>query len=309
MSDRTAFAGRKVGVFLGGVSAEREVSLRTGAAAAAALRRLGCDVREIDIREDWLGTVRDAGVDVAFLALHGRFGEDGCIQAACELARLPYTGSGVAASAIAMSKLFGKRMAASAGVPCAPDAVFEGAELSGAKPPDFGFPLVVKPDREGSTVGITIVRDPSMWEAALSEASRHDRRVLVEGFVPGREITVGILNGKVLPSIEIVPKSGFYDYQSKYTAGQTEYVIPVPMDRDILLRAAEYTRRAARAMGLRGAARLDYRVDPGGNVFFLEANTIPGMTETSLLPKAAKFDGLSFDDLVAEILSDAGLEK
>ena len=309
MTDRSAFPGRKVGVFLGGVSAEREVSLRTGAAAAAALRRLGCDVREIDIREDWLGTVRDANVDVAFLALHGRFGEDGCIQAACELARLPYTGSGVAASAIAMSKLLGKRMAASAGVPCAPDAVFEGADLPGAKPPDFGFPLVVKPDREGSTVGITIVRDPSLWEAALSEASRHDRRVLVEGFVPGREITVGILNGKVLPSIEIVPKSGVYDYRSKYTAGQTEYVIPVPMDRDILLRAAEYTRRAAGAMGLRGAARLDYRVDPAGNVFFLEANTIPGMTETSLLPKAAKFDGLSFDDLVGEILSDAGLEK
>ena len=309
MSEPSAFAGRKVGVFLGGVSAERDVSLRTGAAAAAALRRLGCDVREIDIREDWLGTVRGAGVDVAFLALHGRFGEDGCIQAACELARLPYTGSGVAASAVAMSKMLGKRIAASAGVPCAPDAVFEGADLSGAKPPDFGFPLVVKPDREGSTVGITIVRDPSQWEAALSEASRHDRRVLVEGFVPGREITVGILNGKVLPSIEIVPKSGFYDYQSKYTAGRTEYVIPVPMDREILLRAAEYTRRAARAMGLRGAARLDYRIDPSGNVFFLEANTIPGMTETSLLPKAAKFDGLSFDDLVAEILSDAGLEK
>jgi len=143
----------------------------------------------------------------------------------------------------------------------------------------------------------------------LAEAARHDSRILAEGFVPGREITVGILNGKVLPAIEIVPKSGFYDYQSKYTAGRTEYVIPVPMDRDLLLRAAEYTRRAARAIGLRGAARLDYRVDPAGNVFFLEANTIPGMTETSLLPKAAKFDGLSFDDLVAEILSDAGLAK
>src|SRR5512140_3101029 len=294
MSERFAFAGRKVGVFLGGVSAEREVSLRTGAAAAAALRRLGCDVREIDIREDWLGAVRDAGVDVAFLALHGRFGEDGCIQAACELARLPYTGSGVAASA---------------GVPCAPDAVYEGADRSAAKPPDFGFPLVVKPDREGSTVGISIVRGPDQWEAALAEAAKHDSRILAEGFIPGREITVGILNGKVLPAIEIVPKSGFYDYQSKYTAGRTEYVIPVPMDRDILLRAAEYTRRAARAMGLRGAARLDYRVDPAGNVIFLEANTIPGMTETSLLPKAAKFDGMSFDDLVAGILSDAGLGK
>jgi len=309
MSDKARFTGKTVGVFYGGVSAEREVSLRTGGAAAAALRRKGYAVRDFDIREDWLGTVRGAGVDVAFLALHGRYGEDGCIQAACELARLPYTGSGVAASAIAMSKLLGKRIAASAGVPCAPDAVYEGPSLAGARPPAFGFPLVVKPDREGSTVGITIVREPLRWEAAIAEAARHDVRVLVEGYVPGREITVGIVNGRVLPAIEIVPKSGFYDYHSKYTAGQTEYVIPVPMDRDILLRAAEYTRRAAQAMGLRGAARLDYRVDPAGNVFFLEANTIPGMTETSLLPKAAKFDGMPFDDLVEEILSDAGLSK
>jgi D-alanine-D-alanine ligase len=309
MSEPLSFAARKVGVFLGGVSAEREISLRTGTAVAAALRRLGYDVREIDLQEDWLGAVRGAGVDVAFIALHGRFGEDGCIQAACELARLPYTGSGVAASAIAMSKVLGKRVAGSAGVPCAPDAVFEGENLQAAKPPDFGFPLVVKPDREGSSVGLRIVRCPEEWEAALAETAKHDSRVLAEAFIPGREITVGILNGKVLPAIEIVPKSGTYDYQSKYTAGQTEYVIPVPMDRDILLRAAEYTRRAVRAMGLRGAARLDYRVDPAGNVLFLEANTIPGMTETSLLPKAARFDGLSFDDLVAGILSDAGLGK
>ncbi len=309
MPDPRRFAGARIGVFLGGISAEREVSLRTGAAAAAALRRKGHDVREIDIREDWLGTVRDAGVDAAFIALHGRFGEDGCIQAACELARLPYTGSGVAASAIAMSKMLGKRMAAAAGVPCPPDEVYEGTEISGAKPPAFGFPLVVKPDREGSTVGITIVRNAAEWEGALALAARHDSRVLAEGYVAGREITVSIVNGRVFPAIEIVPKSGFYDYDSKYTAGQTEYVIPVPMERDILQRAAEYTRRAAQALRLRGAARIDYRVDRAGNVFFLEANTIPGMTETSLLPKAAKFDGMPFDDLVEEILSDAGLSK
>ncbi len=309
MPDPGRFAGARIGVFLGGVSAEREVSLRTGAAVAAALRRKGHDVREIDIREDWLGTVRNAGVDVAFIALHGRFGEDGCIQAACELASLPYTGSGVAASAIAMSKMLGKRMAAAAGVPCPPDEVYEGTETAGAKPPPFGFPLVVKPDREGSTVGVTIVQNPSQWEEALALAARHDSRVLAEGYVAGREITVSIVNGRVLPAIEIVPKSGFYDYRSKYTAGETEYVIPVPMDRDILQRTAEYTRKAAQAMRLRGAARIDYRVDRAGNVFFLEANTIPGMTEVSLLPKAAKFDGTPFDDLVEEILSDAGLAK
>jgi D-alanine-D-alanine ligase len=308
MPDRPPFAGKKVGVFLGGTSAEREVSLRTGTACAAALRRKGYSVKEIDIREDWLRTVRGARVDVAFLALHGRFGEDGCVQAACELAALPYTGSGVAASAVAMSKSFGKRVAAAAGVPCPPDAVYE-EPFAAAKPPSFGFPLVVKPDREGSTVGITIVRSPEGWEPALAEAARHDSRVLAEGYVAGREITVGVVNGRILPAIEIVPRSGFYDYRSKYTAGETEYVIPVPMDREILLRAAEYTRRTVQSMRLRGSARLDYRVDAAGNVFFLEANTIPGMTETSLLPKAATFDGLSFDDLVEEILSDAGLAK
>jgi D-alanine-D-alanine ligase len=302
-------AGRRVGVFYGGVSAERDVSLRTGGAVIAALRRNGYDVREFDIRKDWLGTVRSADVDVAFIALHGRLGEDGCIQAACELAQLPYTGSGVAASGIAMSKVLSKRLAAAAGIPCPPDAVYEGVPAAGAKPPSFGFPLVVKPDREGSAVGVTIVRDLAGWEAALDEALRYDRRVLAEGYVPGREITVAIVNGRVLPAIEIVPRSGFYDYHAKYTVGATEYLIPVPMERDILLRAADYTRRAAQVMQLRGAARLDYRVDPTGNVFFLEANTIPGMTETSLLPKAAQFDGMPFEDLVEEILSDAGLSK
>ncbi|HZW37152.1 MAG TPA: D-alanine--D-alanine ligase [Candidatus Deferrimicrobiaceae bacterium] len=311
MPEKGRYRGKTVGVFLGGESSEREVSLRTGAAAAAAIRRLGYPVREIDLCGGWLDGIRNAGVDVAFLALHGRFGEDGCIQGALELARIPYTGSGVAASALSMSKVLAKRVAASAGVPVAPDALYAGSPPDAPPLPGLGFPFVVKPDREGSTVGIRIVRGPEDWVPALSEARKFDSRVLVEAYIPGREITVGILNGRVLPAIEIVPKSGsgFYDYQSKYTAGQTEYVIPVPMDRDILVRAAEYTRKASAALTLRGAARLDYRVDPAGNLFFLEANTIPGMTETSLLPKAAKFDGMTFDELVEEILDDAGLGK
>jgi D-alanine-D-alanine ligase len=311
MSERGRFRGKTVGVFLGGESSEREVSLRTGGAAAQALRGKGYAVVEIDIRGDWLGAIRDARIDVAFIALHGRPGEDGCIQGALELARLPYTGSGVAASAVSMSKVLSKRVVAAAGVPCAADALFEGEAIASSSPPAFGFPLVVKPDREGSTVGVSVVRGIEGWGAAMAEAAKHDSRVLVEAYVPGREITVGVVNGRVLPAIEIVPKSGsgFYDYQAKYTAGQTEYVIPVPMDRDLLLRAAEFTRAGASALTLRGAARLDYRVDPAGNLFFLEANTIPGMTETSLLPKAARFDGVSFEELVEEILDDAGLDK
>ncbi len=311
MGEKGRFRGKTIGVFMGGESSEREVSLRTGAAAAAALRRREYEVREIDIRGDWLAAIRGAGVDAAFLALHGRFGEDGCIQGALELARIPYTGSGVAASALAMSKVLAKRVAAAAGVPCAADALYEGEALSNPAPPAFGFPLVVKPDREGSTVGIAIVRGPGDLREAVAQAARFDGRVLAEAYVAGREITVGIVNGRVLPAIEIVPKSGsgFYDYASKYTAGKTEYVIPVPMDRDLLARAADYTRRAAAALFLRGAARVDYRIDAAGNLFFLEANTIPGMTETSLLPKAARFDGMSFEELVEEILDDAGLSK
>jgi D-alanine-D-alanine ligase len=311
MSEKGRFRGKTVGVFLGGESSEREVSLRTGGAAAQALRKKGYRAVEIDIRGDWLGVIREAKIDVAFIALHGRPGEDGCIQGALELARVPYTGSGVAASAVSMSKVLAKRVVAASGVPCPPDALYEGEALAAPAPPEFGFPLVVKPDREGSTVGIAVLRDVEGWAEAMVEAGKFDTRVLVEAFVPGREITVGIVNGRVLPAIEIVPKSGsgFYDYHAKYTAGQTEYVIPVPMDRDILLRAAEFTRAGASALSLRGAARLDYRVDPAGNLFFLEANTIPGMTETSLLPKAARFDGIPFEDLVEEILDDAGLCK
>ncbi len=311
MAETGRYRGKRVGVFLGGESSEREVSLRTGAAAVAALLRKGYPVREIDVTGDWLAVVRESGVEVAFLALHGRFGEDGCIQGALELARIPYTGSGVAASAVSMSKVLAKRVVASVAVPCAPDTLLDEADPAPPPPPGIGFPLVVKPDREGSTVGVGIVRNPQEWAPAVAAAREYDPRVLVEAYVPGREITVGILNGRVLPAIEIVPKSGtgFYDYRAKYTAGQTEYVIPVPMHRDLLERAAEFTRNGAAALQLRGAARLDYRVDPAGNLFFLEANTIPGMTETSLLPKAAKFDGISFEDLVERILDDAGLRK
>ena len=309
MPDASKFAGARVGVFFGGVSAEREVSLRTGGAAAVALRNKGYDVREIDIREDWLGVVKGAGVDVAFLALHGRFGEDGCIQAACEMAGLPYTGSGVVSSAVAMSKEFSKRLVGAAGAPCLPDEVYESSRVLDAKPPSIGFPLVVKPEAGGSAIGVTIVRDSSEWKEAVALAARFDQRVLVERYVEGREITVSIVNGRVFPAIEIAPKSGFYDYHSKYTPGQTDYIIPAPMDRDILERAYEYARCAARTLRLRGAARVDYMVDRAGNVFFLEVNTIPGMTETSLLPRAAKFNGMSFEDLVEEILSDAGLSK
>jgi len=206
-------------VFLGGVSAEREVSLRTGAGRRRGAPAEGARRPRDRYPRGLAGRGRDAGVDAAFIALHGRFGEDGCIQAACELARLPYTGSGVAASAIAMSKMLGSGWPPRPASPALRTSV-RGAGDPRGETPAFGFPLVVKPDREGSTVGITIVRNAAEWEGALALAARHDSRVLAEGYVAGREITVSIVNGRVFPAIEIVPKSGFYDYESKYTAGR-----------------------------------------------------------------------------------------
>ncbi len=176
-------------------------------------------------------------------------------------------------------------------------------------PESLGAPFVVKPDREGSTIGISILQDEKGLDEAIREASRFDTRVLVEKFIKGREITVGLLNGKVLPAIEIIPKSGFYDYRSKYTPGATEYVCPAQIHADILEKSYGAAAVAAKVLGLRGGARLDFRVSDEGEALFLEINTIPGMTETSLLPKAAGESGIGFDDLVENILLDAGTGK
>ncbi|RMG58049.1 MAG: D-alanine--D-alanine ligase [Deltaproteobacteria bacterium] len=307
---RERFREKKIGVLYGGESSEREVSLKTGTAILNALKRRGYDAVPLDMRGDWGRIVVESGIEVAYIALHGKWGEDGALQGMLEVMRIPYTGSGVAASSLSMSKVLAKKVLQSCGVRTAEYVVLErgkGDSLEEVR--RFGLPAVVKPDREGSTIGVSIVREEGEIEGALKEAFRFDERVLVERYVPGREITVGIVNGRVLPAIEIVPAGGFYDYTAKYTKGMTEYLCPAPLDAAILDEASEATVRAASVIGLRGGARLDFRVDEEGKTFFLEINTIPGMTETSLLPKAAAEAGMSFDDLVEEILFDAGLDK
>lgn len=301
---------KKIGVLLGGESAEREVSLKTGGAILDALLEKGYNARALDMKGDWAKVIGEGKIDVAFIALHGRLGEDGAIQGLLEVFGIPFTGSGVAASAIAMSKVMTKKILSDSGVRTPKYIYFDvGEEREVIPHSDLDFPLVVKPDREGSTIGISIVQNQGSLEGAVLEASRFDKRVVVEEYVPGREITVGVLNGKVLPAIEIIPKSGFYDYRSKYTAGETEYVCPAKIDEKILSEGYFAATTACRILELRGAARLDFRVGEDGKVYFLEINTIPGMTETSLLPKAAGAAGIPFGDLVELILLDAECGK
>jgi D-alanine-D-alanine ligase len=303
---------RRVGVLMGGWSAEREVSLRTGDGVAAALESRGHDVVRVVWSDDGVGLderLRDADVDVVFLALHGRGGEDGCVQGLLELMGLPYTGSGVLASALAMDKLKAKEMFRLHNVPTPPYYVAgradlgDLAELHGS----FGFPAIVKPRREGSSVGLAKVENLGELAAAVEQALAFDEQVLVERFVRSTEVHVGILEGRVLGAIEVRPKNGLYDYRAKYTAGMTEYICPPRLPATRLRGIMNLAERAARSLGCAGACRVDLLVTEGENEYVLEVNTLPGMTPTSLLPKIADAAGLDYPSLCEAILDGARL--
>lgn len=309
MNQMTPWKGKRIAVLMGGLSAEREVSLRTGNAVLRALQGCGLDAVGIDVGRELPRQLTDAGAQVAFIALHGRFGEDGTVQGLLELMQIPYTGSGVLASSLAMNKLVTKQVLLHHGVATPAFAVFRrGEDAAAFVAARQDFPLVAKPAREGSTIGVSIVRDRQGLRDGLDEALRHDDLVLVEEFIAGAEVTVGVLGGEALPVIQVVPKGGFYDYRSKYTQGQTEYLLPAPLPAAVTSGLQEAAVAACRALGCRGAARVDFMVRDGA-LFCLEVNTIPGMTETSLLPKAAAAAGIPFDQLVLRILADAGLDK
>ncbi len=296
----------RVAVILGGRSDEREVSLTTGRAVAGALRRRGHQVDEVDGDRGVAERLIRLAPDKAFVALHGRWGEDGTVQGLLEMLDIPYTGSDVLSSALAMDKVASKRMFGACSVPTPPWQVLEPHEGPGAArlPP----PLVAKPPRGGSTLGVAVARDASAVPEAVARARAVEPRVLLEAFVEGREITVGVLDGEPLPIVEIRPESGFYDFESKYTPGRTRYLCPAPLEPGAAARATEAAVAAYRALGCSGAARVDLRLDPEGTPWVLEVNTIPGMTPTSLLPKAARAAGLSFEDLVERILAGASLK-
>jgi D-alanine-D-alanine ligase len=301
---------RRVGVLMGGTSGEREVSLRTGEGVAQALEARGHDVVRVVLGNGPIDrTLREASFDVAFIALHGRGGEDGCIQGMLELLGIPYTGSSVLASALAMDKLKAKEMFRLHNVPTPPYYVATEADLEGLEDlhGSFGFPVIVKPRNEGSSIGLAKATDMSGLRAAIGAALEHDRWALVERFIHATEVHVGVLDGRVLGCIEVVPKSGLYDYRAKYTPGQTEYVLPpriAPTRARGLMNLAE---RAVRALGCTGACRVDCLVTEGENEYVLEVNTLPGMTATSLLPKIAAHAGISYGELCELILAGADL--
>jgi D-alanine-D-alanine ligase len=318
----------KVAVLMGGRSSEREISLRTGRGIAQSLRNLGHEVLSIDAADgrllpagneekgapplaalelrsevslaspDVLGTA-----DVVVIALHGAAGENGTLQALLDLAGRPYTGSGMLASALAMNKAMSKRVFEHEGIPTAPwqllppDARVADVDLAALG----GFPLVVKPNEEGSSVGLTIVNDPAQLPEALRTAGALGE-ILIEAFAPGRELTVALLGDEVLPIVEIRPRSGVYDYHSKYTSGASEYFCPADLPADLAARVSELGHRAARVLGCRGVVRTDFRLSTAGEPWCLEVNTIPGMTPTSLVPMAAKAAGLTYDQVVERML-------
>lgn len=306
------FAGKRVAVVMGGLSAEREVSLNTGVGVLAALREKQWDVVAIDWRD---GTslpqlLESAGVHAVWNALHGTYGEDGAVQGLCACMKIACTGSGILASALAMDKVMSKRIFESKGVPTPrwrllPHQGPDDASDAVAAISEFGLPCVVKPANEGSSVGVSIVEDPSQIAPAVIAARQFHGEVIVEEYIAGTEVFVGILDGRVLGSVEVRPATKFYDYDAKYKRTDTKYLIPPELPRDVLARAEQYALDAHNALGCSGHSRPDLRISASGEAFVLEVNTLPGMTATSLLPKIAKSIGMDYATLCEAILASA----
>jgi D-alanine-D-alanine ligase len=304
---------RRIGVLMGGWSSEREISLRSGNAVADALEARGHDVLRIDLQGDVGRLLRMAqtsfGMEVAFVALHGAFGEDGCVQGILEVLGVPYTGSSVLASALSMDKLKSKELFRLHNVPTPPYYVARANDLHGLEELHgaFGFPAIVKPRAEGSSIGIAKASSMGELHGALRRALEFGECALVERFVTGAEIQVGILGGRVLGAIEIVPKRPFYDFTAKYTPGMADYHLPARLSPTRMRGVLNLAERAANALGVDGACRVDLLVTEGENEYVLEVNTLPGMTETSLLPKIAAAAGYDFPSLCEAIVDLARL--
>ena len=303
---------RKIGVFMGGKSTEREISLKTGNAVLQSLLKQGLDAVAIDPAEKLIGQVEKEKINVAFLALHGEGGEDGVIQGFLESAGIPYTGSDVCSSAVSMDKNISKIIFEESGIPTPGFFTLTGNEENPEEmmtKKGIGYPVVVKPSSGGSTIGISIAEEKEMLEKAIESAFSFYKSVIVEEFIEGRDLTVGILSGQVLPVVEMKPESGFYDYEAKYEKGKTKYLCPAPLTEEEDELCRHYSLMAYKALRCAGAPRVDIRMNAKGKMFVLEVNTIPGMTETSLLPMAAKEAGINFETLVLKILEDAIAKK
>lgn len=303
----------KIAVLLGGTSAEREVSLNSGAAVLAGLREAGVNAHPVDPKDTDVTQLKNMGFQKAFIALHGRGGEDGSLQGLLELISLPYTGSGVMASAISMDKLRSKLLWQGAGLPVAPWVaitadMFENGltETLLSQVAELGLPLIVKPSREGSSVGMSKVTESDQLAVALAQAFQHDDEVLVEKWLSGPEFTVAVLGEEILPSVRIQPAGTFYDYEAKYLSDETKYFCPGCEESTEEAAMQSLVLKAWKVLGCRGWGRIDVMQDSDGQYYLLEANTSPGMTSHSLVPMAARQAGMSFSQLVVRILDLAG---
>ncbi|MGD8860570.1 MAG: D-alanine--D-alanine ligase [Myxococcales bacterium] len=301
---------KRVGILMGGLSAEQEVSVASGEAIYAALTDRGYDATQVFVDRDVDQVLRQEAIDVAFLALHGTYGEDGCIQGLLELLQIPYTGPGVTESALAMDKLKSKELFRLHNVPTPPYYALHAHEMDALDEihGPFGFPAFVKPRRQGSSIGAGSADDMDELHQRCEEGFQFDRTMLIERHVTGKEVAVGVLDGRALGGIEIVPGREFYDYRSKYSKGHSEYHQPPRLSPTRYQNVQRIAERAARALGVEGACRVDLLVTEGENEYVLEVNTLPGMTPTSLLPKIAAGAGHDFADLCELILARAALK-
>lgn len=309
--------GLKIGVLYGGLSAEREVSLKTGEAIYKALLKHEYDAVKIDVDKNIAENLKRHNIELAFLALHGKYGEDGTIQGLLEILDIPYTGSDVLASATAINKIATKKIMAYEGIPT-PD-YFSVSRWEYTNDPNsivpkienLGLPVVIKAATQGSTIGISFVNTMEQLSSAFEDAFKYDANALVEKMIDGIEITASVLgneNPQALPLIEIVSATGVYDYEAKYTVGLSDHIIPPRINNELQEKIKALAIKTYQAVGCRGLARVDFMVDATGNAYTLEVNTIPGMTETSLFPDAAKAAGISFEELVKKIVDLAAKE-
>lgn len=299
MNIKNWLKNKKIGVLYGGMSAEREISIVSGKAVLKALRDSGINAAGIDVGRDAAFQIRKNKIDFAYIALHGPWGEDGTIQGMLEIMGVPYSGSGVLANAAAMNKIFSKRIFLAEGLPTPRWQVVRKNNKFNL---ELEFPVVVKPSTQGSAIGVSIVNEKKDMAKALNAAFKYDLEILIEEYIKGTEITVGVLGNKVLPAIEIVPANKFYDFESKYKPGKSKHIIPPRLSSSVVRNAQELALRAFRALCCKAVSRVDIIVSEKNIPQILEINTIPGMTETSLLPDAARASGINFSELVFKII-------
>ena len=315
---------KRIGVLMGGLSAERDISMRSGLAIYQNLQEMGYDAALIDVGRDIANVIKKEKVKIAFLALHGGIGENGSIQGLLETLGLTYTGSGVLASALAMDKEASKKIFAYHGLPIAPFMVVrkvKGLKKGKAKAvkakvpgvfdypdfpaPSFDLPWVVKPVSEGSSIGVTIVKEEAELVPCLEKTFSLNSKVMIEKFIKGKELHIGVIGNRVLGGVEVRPSLEFYNYEAKYTSGLTDYIIPPEVDEAVYENARELALKAHMALGCSGVSRVDFMIDEDSAPYILEVNTLPGMTTTSLIPKIAKAEGMSFNDIIEEIIRHA----